>query len=756
MKLKRILCLLLTGFMIMSMLQLPAAASDAYENTYVNSGNYRADLIGVARTQVGYRETMDNNTKYGQWYGLNYYPWCAMFVSWCARQANIPQSVLANSSFAEPGSEYFNVECKDGRTYTPVPGDLFFKRGFTHVGIVFHVEGDYFYSLEGNTNNDGSDNGTYAMCRKHRIADVYFGSYANSNIPAPAAPVVSTAKNTYTSGQTVRVQWEPVEDAVSYSAVVYKNGLVCASGKVGDETFFDFKSPQAGEYLVSVAAHYADGTAGFGQRSFYVSYAPSLKVRYNTNGGELAHAYQYVVIGGDGVDFRAYANTGAYRYSVIPTGTLLSADQIDDSGRYTWAKVTYDGKTGWCIVSDGYCQRVGYTQTDAGDMIQYPEENYAVTAWNAGSGEEKALLDPQTAGLWRENHAFVGWSKTADGSGTIFRQDQTDISAEQIDPSFAYGDKTVKMYAIWRKVVGEITIEKLPDKVQYVTDEKLDTTGLQIRVKYLDGAEEVVDSGFRFGSFDSGTTGTKKVRVHYYDATTEFEVTVNPRMQYEIEDGVAVITGYEGGSGVVIIPDSLEGVPVGAIGPGAFADCSQITGLTIPTSVTQIGDGAFSGCSSLSVVNYSGTKAQWDEIQIGEGNEVLADIVQVTGYQVMGDYNGDFLVDNTDVIYLLKHSLNASRFPVTTTADLNMDGKVDNDDVILLLKHSLNPDRFPLTAAMATATIEEPAEESVEEPVEESAGEPLEEPVEESAEESVEEPAENSGEESGQVPRDDL
>lgn len=710
MKLKRMLCLFLAGFMIMSMLQLPVEVSAAHENTYVNTGNYRADLVGVARTQVGYRETMDNKTKYGQWYGLDYNPWCAMFVSWCARQANIPKHVLASSSFAEPGQGYFNVECKDGSTYTPVPGDLFFKRGFTHVGIVFHVEGDYFYSLEGNTNSNGSDNGTHVMCRKHRIADVYFGVYDNSDVPAPAAPVVSTAKNTYTSGQTVRVQWEPVKDAVSYSAVVYKNGLVCDSGNVGNSTYFDFKSPQAGEYLVSVAAHYADGTIGYGQHSFYVSYAPSLTVRYNTNGGKLSHPYQYVVLGGDGVDFRAYADTDAYRYCVIPVGTLLSASQIDTSGIYNWAKVEYNGRTGWCIVSEGYCQRVGYTQTNTGDMVQHPNVELAATIWNAGSGEEKALLDPQTAGLWRENHIFVGWSRAADGSATIFRQDQTDITAEQIDPDFNYANKSVKMYAIWRKIVSEITIEKLPDKVQYFTDETLDPTGLQIRVKHLDGTEEVVDSGFRFGSFDASTTGTKTVKVHYYDASTQFEVTVNPRMQHEIEDGVAVITGYEGGSGVVIIPDSLEGVPVAAIGPGAFADCNQITGLSIPVSVTRIGDGAFSGCSALSVVNYSGNWKQWSEIAIGADNEMLTNATVHCVDVVLGDYTGDMQVDNDDVILLLKHSLNPSRFPVPTKADLNADGTVDNDDVILLLKHSLNPSRFPLTAAMATVTIDEPSE----------------------------------------------
>ena len=59
----------------------PLTASAAYENTYTNTGNQRDDIIGVAKTQIGYREGNNNDTKYGDWYGLPNQPWCAMFIS---------------------------------------------------------------------------------------------------------------------------------------------------------------------------------------------------------------------------------------------------------------------------------------------------------------------------------------------------------------------------------------------------------------------------------------------------------------------------------------------------------------------------------------------------------------------------------------------------------------------------------------------------------------------------------------------------
>mgnify|MGYP003301165725 CR=1 FL=1 len=38
----------------------------AHENTYKNTGNMRDNIIGVALTQVGYREGSNNYTKYGE------------------------------------------------------------------------------------------------------------------------------------------------------------------------------------------------------------------------------------------------------------------------------------------------------------------------------------------------------------------------------------------------------------------------------------------------------------------------------------------------------------------------------------------------------------------------------------------------------------------------------------------------------------------------------------------------------------------
>lgn len=162
---------LLVASLCLTALPLTAYATpQTHPNTHVNTGDQRADIVAVALTQVGYMEGANNDTKYGVWYGYNNLGWCGIFVAWCADQAGVPTSVLARTGVANP-SAYGLTAKPDG--YIPLSGDLFFARDHSHVGLVYYVEGEYFYSLEGNTWENGPE-GVYI--RKHRLSDVIFAS----------------------------------------------------------------------------------------------------------------------------------------------------------------------------------------------------------------------------------------------------------------------------------------------------------------------------------------------------------------------------------------------------------------------------------------------------------------------------------------------------------------------------------------------------------------------------------------------------
>lgn len=118
-----------------------------------------ADLVAVAKSQIGYRESSPRKSKYNRWVGRTgpRDPWCGFFVSWLAHAAGKPGSVIKATSYPA----LLRAERKRGRTTkTPRVGRLayigYFSKGTpTHVGIVSKVEGDHVWTIEGNVSSGG-------------------------------------------------------------------------------------------------------------------------------------------------------------------------------------------------------------------------------------------------------------------------------------------------------------------------------------------------------------------------------------------------------------------------------------------------------------------------------------------------------------------------------------------------------------------------------------------------------------------------
>lgn len=74
-------------------------------------------------------------------------------------------------------------------------------------------------------------------------------------------------------------------------------------------------------------------------------------------------------------------------------------------------------------------------------------------------------------------------------------------------------------------------------------------------------------------------------------------------LTYVVEEGKVTITDCETHAKTIVVPEKIGEYPVVAIGQNAFADCTALTSVTIPASVTDINASAFSGCSALTTVN---------------------------------------------------------------------------------------------------------------------------------------------------------
>lgn len=127
----------------------------------------RENIINVALSQVGTIENGPNCVKYNlEMWGRNGMPWCATFVSWCARQAGIPQNYIAYTASASGMAAWMMKNGKFRKSaaqtlqpYIPQAGDtIYFSHNFSsshisHVGLVAGHDSEYIYTIEGNYSN---------------------------------------------------------------------------------------------------------------------------------------------------------------------------------------------------------------------------------------------------------------------------------------------------------------------------------------------------------------------------------------------------------------------------------------------------------------------------------------------------------------------------------------------------------------------------------------------------------------------------
>lgn len=94
-------------------------------------------------------------------------------------------------------------------------------------------------------------------------------------------------------------------------------------------------------------------------------------------------------------------------------------------------------------------------------------------------------------------------------------------------------------------------------------------------------------------------------------------MALRAQFTYTNSGGTAIITGYSGAGGAVVIPTTINLLNVTAIGANAFASNSTITSVTIPNSVAAIHPFAFAYCGNLVSVTIPHTVADTYSANIG-------------------------------------------------------------------------------------------------------------------------------------------
>ena len=421
------------------------------------SGDEARDVLAIAMSQVGYHEGDSNADMHGesvvgthdfveynvlagkydngQGNGLSYgYYWCASFVNWCLRMAGVSE----NASGSEVSCLRWYSDCKDlgifksKSGYIPSSGDIIFFRdegstvSSTHVGLVRYSDGQYVYTVEGNTSNGSeySSNGEYVALKKHSISSKYIVGYAT-----PKYNKNTTARTVDYSGNFLSCGDYISEKDVS----VYSDAAISVST--------DTKIPA---FSVFTVTEISDGAlkVGYGGAEGYIS-PDAVYVQLTT----AENIYKISYIGEDGniMFLPQYRRAGEQKsvYSNKPT----------KEG---------SGFVGWAMDSNPN------TKFDSGDklptadaditLVAVWDDNYYTVSFDNSDGEEIAsfggyygteykIPDPPTA---PEGFVFRGWDTNPDGvirgnatyTATIISQEELEAVAGESETQAAQSDNS--------------------------------------------------------------------------------------------------------------------------------------------------------------------------------------------------------------------------------------------------------------------------------------------------------------------------
>ena len=297
---------------------------------------------------------------------------------------------------------------------------------------------------------------------------------------------------------------------------------------------------------------------------------------------DLAHTVTYNGNGNTG----GTAPTDGNGYLSGATVTVAGPGTLARSG-FTFA--------GWNTAPDGTGtgHGAGTSMTmGSADVTLYamwtPLPTYSVTYAGNGStggtaptdGTSNHAGDPVTVlgpgSLTNSAGFFAGWNTASNGSGTTY----------SAGSSFAMGSGNVTLYAMWIAVSGGV-ITPVPNNV---TDVVI--------------PEGVTDFGTAFRNHTSLTSVTipstiTGIFVQAFIGCSQLTTIVSNNARYQVINGALVDTV----NGVLmLVPSKLSGaftIPaVTSIDPYAFDQCTNLTSISFPASLTTISGNGFSGLRS--------------------------------------------------------------------------------------------------------------------------------------------------------------
>ena len=677
------------------------------------TGNQRTDLVNVARSQLGYHEGdntsqlhgessgSSNYTEYGYWYGTqvqghsggSYYAWCAYFISWCARQAGIPTSIISNASYACAGSDngdFKNLDFYNRGSYTPKVGDLVFfdwpgdEYHWDHVEIVIGVSSSEVTTLGGNTGDNNVKSRKWSLSNSN-IRGYGVPKYTTGSTPSPdptPTPAPSGGVQDLTNPKNPNKYSTPpsgtylnVGDSGNYvrwlQACLNQCGYSCdVDGQFGYGTAEALKGFQRA-YSLTV-----DG--GFGPEcrtkilEVLTVAAPTITTAYDANGTR-------VTISGSSGTTIFYTTNGS-----TPT---------ESSNKYNGSFVL----NGAATVKAVAMQNCRYNSHVSSYGITVTKHTVTFKDWNGTVLKTQSVYHTGAATApanpTRTGYTFTGWDKAftnvtadlvvtaqysintytvtfKDWNGTVLKTQQVQYGGAATAP--ANPTRAGYTFTGWDKAFTNVTAN-LVVTAQYVQNEPVSTPVPS------DAPQIVVES--------KTTSAGSTVAVNISIANNPGFVTMGIQVAYDSNLTLLSVSDTGLVPGQMFSTEIENPQPLYWANPTATADCT-VNG-KIATLTFKVADNAEEGeyhirvsydYDNYDIYNQSGEAVQFATVN---GTLTVTDVVY-------GDVNGDGRVNNLDGMVLMRHLAKWPSYPasmISPGADVNADGRINNLDGMILMRH---------------------------------------------------------------------
>ena len=203
--------------------------------------------------------------------------------------------------------------------------------------------------------------------------------------------------------------------------------------------------------------------------------AATLSVTYHGGGGIIPNevaGYTYRVLSTNGINLRADAGTSHTKLTALPhdTAFTVAVGDTKEADGYTWGKTTYDGKTGWVVISD-FVEQTETLWSGAWALVDGLVYYHSAPLTHIALYGQMLTAPPaaEEMGLTRDGYRFAGWNTAADGSGVVWCEGMT---PDALCPDTA---TAVTLYAQWVPILpgdadgdGRVTNRDLGRLQQYL------------------------------------------------------------------------------------------------------------------------------------------------------------------------------------------------------------------------------------------------------------------------------------------------